>query len=88
MRARSMASNANKAENIMDVSPAEVAKVMATQDATRLIHGHTHRPGIHQHPWGRRYVLGAWERCGWAIMENPLGELRLLCFPLAGRCEI
>ena len=88
MRAQSAATNANKAENIMDVSASEIAAVMSANQAHVLIHGHTHRPGVHRHPWGRRYVLGAWERCGWAVREDADGNLRLKCFPLAGRCEI
>jgi UDP-2,3-diacylglucosamine hydrolase len=88
MRAESAATNANKAENIMDVSPTEIARVMAAHHAQVLIHGHTHRPGVHRHAWGRRYVLGAWERCGWAVREDESGSLRLRCFPREGRCEI
>jgi len=88
MRTQSKATNANKPENIMDVSTAELSRVMAEHEASVLIHGHTHRPGIHLHPWGRRYVLGAWARCGWAIKEDLSGGLSLRCFPLASRCEI
>jgi UDP-2,3-diacylglucosamine hydrolase len=84
MRQQSAATNANKAENIMDVSTSEVAKVMAEHGGSRLIHGHTHRPGLHLAPWGRRYVLGAWERCGWVIREDDDGELSLRCLPLLG----
>ena len=82
MRAQSRASNANKAENIMDVSAAEVDRLMTGYGASRLVHGHTHRPGIHPAPWGRRYVLGAWERCGWALREDDAGAMTLLCLPL------
>lgn len=84
MRAQSRATNANKADNIMDVSAAEVARVAAREDAAVLIHGHTHRPAVHVEPWGRRYVLGAWERCGWRIEERD-GHFELICFPLIGR---
>jgi len=84
MRQQSAATNANKAENIMDVSLPEVARVVAEHGCRRLIHGHTHRPGIHPAPWGRRYVLGAWERCGWAIDEDDAGSLSLRCLPLQG----
>src|SRR5690606_29871959 len=82
MRAQSRTTNANKAENIMDVSTQAVAAAMAEHDARVLIHGHTHRPGVHPASWGRRYVLGAWERCGWRIEEQD-GEFSLICFPLA-----
>ena len=81
MRAQSRATNANKAENIMDISARTVDQVMADHGARVLVHGHTHRPGIHVHTWGRRYVLGAWERCGWRLEEED-GSFELICFPL------
>jgi UDP-2,3-diacylglucosamine hydrolase len=84
MRAQSRASNANKAENIMDVADAEVDRVMAELGGHTLIHGHTHRPGMHPAPWGRRYVLGAWERCGWYLLQDG-SRLELRCIPLAAR---
>lgn len=81
MRARSRESNANKADNIMDVNRAELARVVAAHGARRVVHGHTHRPGIHAETWGRRYVLGAWERCGWALYDDG-AALHLRCFAL------
>ncbi len=84
LREQSRSSNANKAENIMDVSASEIASVMASKQANRLIHGHTHRPGEHTEIWGKRYVLGAWERCGWLLRWTPPNEPRLECFPLTG----
>lgn len=81
MREQSRQNNANKAENIMDVSDAEVARIVADHGAHTLIHGHTHRPGVHDAAWGRRYVLGAWERCGWYLEQDAHG-LRLTCTPL------
>lgn len=49
---------------IMDVTPSEVPKVMAEFGVTKLIHGHTHRPAVHQIDIngtpGERYVLGDW----------------------------
>lgn len=82
LRARSQATNANKAENIMDVNRPEIARVMAARDANTLIHGHTHRPGIHAEDWGTRYVLGAWERCAWLLREDD-GRFSLQCHPLS-----
>ncbi|MCZ6641684.1 MAG: UDP-2,3-diacylglucosamine diphosphatase [Gammaproteobacteria bacterium] len=84
LREQSRSSNANKAENIMDVSVTEIASVMASRQVSRLIHGHTHRPGVHTEPWGKRYVLGAWERCGWLLRWGASSEPRLECFPLTG----
>jgi UDP-2,3-diacylglucosamine hydrolase len=51
-------------QQIMDVTPDEVPKVMAEYGVTKLIHGHTHRPAVHQlevngQP-AQRYVLGDW----------------------------
>ncbi len=84
LREHSRSTNANKAENIMDVSDAEIASVVNSHSVTRLIHGHTHRPGQHLSSWGKRYVLGAWERCGWLLRWTPPSEPRLECFPLTG----
>ncbi len=85
LRAQSQETNANKAENIMDVAIREVDRVATEAGARRMIHGHTHRPGRHQHPWGNRYVLGAWERCAWiARQSGPDAEPSIECLPLLG----
>lgn len=88
MREQSMASNANKPANIMDVNAAEVGRVVRGSGASRLIHGHTHRPGVHAESWGKRFVLGAWEHCGWLLRQYDASEPQLECFPLAHHCEI
>ncbi|GGW50936.1 UDP-2,3-diacylglucosamine diphosphatase [Alishewanella tabrizica] len=50
--------------NIMDVTPEEVPKVMTAYHVKHLIHGHTHRPAIHDvlvnNAAAKRYVLGDW----------------------------
>mgnify|MGYP005996374081 FL=1 len=59
MRKRSQQNNANKAAYIMDVNDEAVRQAITTSDA--LLHGHTHRPDIHQAPADKkRYVLGDW----------------------------
>lgn len=83
LRNESIAQSANKAENIMDVSEPEVNRVMTDTGARRLVHGHTHRPGRHVAAWGVRYVLGAWERCGWIACQAPGDEPELICLPLS-----
>ena len=72
-RLRTMSSEAksNKAEDIMDVTPAEVERVMREQDVCQLIHGHTHRPGRHAHDAGARWVLGDWDEQGWELAVSP-----------------
>ena len=88
MRAQSRAANANKASNIMDVAERAVADLVSHHGAGALIHGHTHRPGIHTvgKTATTRYVLGDWNRCGWLLRFD--GSFSLLRFPLAGHCEI
>ena len=59
MRQKSQHNNANKAAYIMDVN--EDAVIQAVADSDALLHGHTHRPDIHQATSNKkRYVLGDW----------------------------
>lgn len=94
MRAQSQASNANKAANIMDVRTSEVESVATAQGCSQVLHGHTHRPGVHQQTSITRYVLGDWERCGWIAVRQAttpstasLPTLELIRIPLTGRYE-
>ncbi|WP_166265648.1 UDP-2,3-diacylglucosamine diphosphatase [Marinobacter caseinilyticus] len=71
LREISMAKNKGKEETIMDVTPAEVVKVMEEHGVQRLIHGHTHRPAIHDltangQP-AHRVVLGDWGENVWWV---------------------
>jgi UDP-2,3-diacylglucosamine hydrolase len=66
-RAQSKAMSSNKAEDIMDVTPAEVVNVMEDSAVLSLIHGHTHRPAVHSlqlsdNTKGQRAVLGDWDK--------------------------
>jgi UDP-2,3-diacylglucosamine hydrolase len=66
-----------KASDIVDVTPAEVPRIMAAHGVRTLIHGHTHRPAIHQlevagEP-ARRIVLGDWDSQGWALQVDEQG---------------
>jgi UDP-2,3-diacylglucosamine hydrolase len=85
LRAGSRAANANKAENIMDVTPAAVVETLRRHDAALLVHGHTHRPGCHpvalEGTTRCRYVLGDWNRCGWSLRLDAAGAT-LECFSL------
>ena len=47
-------------EAITDVAPATVDATLARFGITRLIHGHTHRPTVHDETHGTRIVLGVW----------------------------
>lgn len=72
-RMQSKANNANKPENIMDVTPQEVERVLRENSAATLLHGHTHRPQVHAlmvdgQP-AQRIVLGDWrEDSGEAVI--------------------
>ncbi|GAB2804454.1 UDP-2,3-diacylglucosamine diphosphatase [Halomonas shantousis] len=85
LRMQSGDANSSKAEDIMDVTPDEVVRVMKAQGVFTLIHGHTHRPAVHDfeidgHP-ARRIVLGDWQpERGWEIVieEGHSPELRPL----------
>ncbi len=80
LREQSQAMNAMKAEDIMDVTDTEVARVMAQADVDLLIHGHTHRPARHQlqvnDTPAERIVLGDWHDTGWCLYASP-SELAL-----------
>jgi UDP-2,3-diacylglucosamine hydrolase len=64
-RMQSETEKAVKAADIMDVTPEAVVAAMASAGVSRLIHGHTHRPGVHAHDvLGRtaeRWVLPDWD---------------------------
>ncbi|UAA40090.1 UDP-2,3-diacylglucosamine diphosphatase [Paraneptunicella aestuarii] len=61
--------------DIMDVTPEEVVRVMQDNGVKRLIHGHTHRPAIHDleinsEP-AQRIVLGDWYTQGSMLKVTP-----------------
>ena len=84
MRAGSKASNQTKSDAIMDVNQQAVSEVMRQHHVRHLIHGHTHRPAIHdlqiEGHLARRYVLGAWHQEGSMIKASENG-IELLFFP-------
>ena len=89
LREQSGEANSNKAEDIMDVTPEEVVRVMAEQDVTTLIHGHTHRPAVHDlsidGQAATRLVLGDWQPDqGWEIVIEEGQAPRLEHFALGG----
>lgn len=76
LRAQSRAANANKAAHIMDVDQQAVGDLLQSHPATDLVHGHTHRPGIHTIHLANghalhRYVLGDWGKFGWVLRATP-----------------
>ncbi len=51
-------------ETITDVSPGTVSEAFRRYGIRRLIHGHTHRPAVHQCEGNTRIVLGDWYEQG------------------------
>lgn len=89
-RQQSQSAIADKSGQIMDVDQNEVLQLLKSTQQTTVIHGHTHRPAIHQiqldspiaeHSEARRIVLGDWDQQGWFAELNPDG-VSLQNFPL------
>jgi len=80
MRDRSREQTGGKPESIMDVNKEAVIKTMTEHKVQRLIHGHTHRPAIHDlvisgEP-AQRIVLGDWYEQG-SLLECSSNGCRL-----------
>ncbi|MGL5452881.1 MAG: UDP-2,3-diacylglucosamine diphosphatase [Aeromonas sp.] len=75
MRGQSQMENAHKSPRIMDVTPHAIDDTLRAHHCHMLIHGHTHRPAIHDfildgHP-ARRIVLGDWFEQGSVLACHP-----------------
>jgi UDP-2,3-diacylglucosamine hydrolase len=68
LRRESEAEKTRKPSEIMDVNAAAVATLLREHGYPRLIHGHTHRPAIHEHLVDghrcERWVLADWYASG------------------------
>ncbi|WP_281212624.1 UDP-2,3-diacylglucosamine diphosphatase [Shewanella insulae] len=72
LRSKSKQSNQLKSYSIMDVEQSAVERLMAETGAKRMIHGHTHRPDIHQLANnGQRIVVGDWYEQGSVLKISP-----------------
>ncbi|PWF46833.1 UDP-2,3-diacylglucosamine diphosphatase [Massilia glaciei] len=75
LREGSREAHTSKSDEIMDVTDAAVGALFARTGADVLIHGHTHRPALHQAGGKRRYVLPDWDedaepaRGGWIEID-------------------
>jgi UDP-2,3-diacylglucosamine hydrolase len=68
----------------MDVNPEAVVKAFRATHTRRMIHGHTHRPGVEEltvdgEP-AQRIVLGAWYEQG-SYLRYQSGSYELLELP-------
>lgn len=75
LREGSREAHTGKSYEIMDVTPEAVDAVFAATGADVIIHGHTHRPAVHEHGERLRHVLPDWEldvepvRGGWIALH-------------------
>ncbi len=77
LRKLSAAEIAAKAEDIMDVNAGTVTRTMREFGVRQLLHGHTHRPGVHRFDLdgqpATRIVLGAWYEHGSVVRWTAAG---------------
>lgn len=86
IRGKSAQSKETKVMQVMDVNQGEVVRQMQRYRVRSLIHGHTHRPAIHQldikGQSARRIVLGDWYTQGSVLAVTPNGvELQSRSLP-------
>lgn len=60
LRGASKAHQREQAADIIDADPPFCEQLMAQHGVRQMLHGHTHRPAVHQLAGGRRIVLGDW----------------------------
>lgn len=76
LREGSREAHGTKSYEIMDVTPAAVTDLFERTGSDTIIHGHTHRPALHQHDGRRRFVLPDWDvdaeppRGGWISIDS------------------
>ena len=63
--------------DIMDVTPEEVVNLFESNQVDHMIHGHTHRPNVHQHQTSQgmatRIVRGDWYTQGSVLICDEQG---------------
>ncbi|WDE00871.1 UDP-2,3-diacylglucosamine diphosphatase [Thalassomonas actiniarum] len=76
-RKKSAMATSVKSREIMDVTPQEVINCLEQYQSQLLIHGHTHRPAVHQltanGQKAQRVVLGDWYEQGAWLKVTPAG---------------
>lgn len=80
LRNNSKAAQREKASDITDVNAAAIEQAISQNQADILIHGHTHRPKVHQIALAdgrtaQRMVLGDWDEQGWHIRLDQNGAI-------------
>lgn len=82
IRGASQKHTAGMPYQVMDVTQTAVEEQMREKNVTLLVHGHTHRPAIHEFLLdkkpARRVVLNDWHNRGGALVYKESGEISLL----------
>lgn len=82
LRGESQHHNQIKSEYIMDVNQETVNSMVQAFQADIMIHGHTHKPAVHDFTIDdklvKRFVLGAWHDGINYIHQNENGDIELL----------
>lgn len=82
LRAASQKHTQSTMPAIMDVDQHEVERIMEAHHVDYLIHGHTHRPGIHTFKINghasTRMVLGAWHELGSVLIADEEEHFELI----------
>ena len=77
IREQNESAKGDKAYDIMDVNPSAVEEEMLKNNVMHLIHGHTHRPNVHEFTVNgqsmQRIVLGDWYEQGSVLRCNQDG---------------
>lgn len=93
LRDKSKTIKMEKALDIMDVNIEEINNIMQANQCRFMIHGHTHRPALHQEQSGYRIVLGDWHTHAWlgVLEQGHFKQLKIeldtLLTPVDDICE-
>jgi len=83
-RAGSRRHTSRTVPDIMDVNPRAVSTAFRATGVRRMVHGHTHRPGVHELEVdgapAQRIVLGAWYEQG-SYLRCEHGRYQLCALP-------
>ncbi|WP_210394872.1 UDP-2,3-diacylglucosamine diphosphatase [Motiliproteus sediminis] len=88
IRGKSAETNQYKSRALQDINRDAAREAMERSQATVLIHGHTHRPGVDpigtRMGQGERIVLGDWDTRGWCLRWHADGSRELAPFDIEG----
>ena len=78
LRSDSRDATSEKSLEITDANLVTVNSFIQENKPDIFIHGHTHRPKIHEHDSYKRIVLGDWDKSGWfaSLKDNSVNLIR------------